>query len=244
MLMYNTLRSITAYMQALTPRISWHTFKTTVHYVSKQITTLLSPPRCAHCALLLACESIFCISCTQKIMPIVSHSIRLSKSYTMTIFAISDYREPIRSLILAKSRSDITASKQLGTLIWMHTPLRNMPIDCLIPIPLHWTRFAHRGYNQADEIAQILAHNASKPVIHAIKRTKRTQFQSKLTHGNRLDNVRDAFTINYDGSYFHNKHIVFVDDLMTTGATLQALAKMIIKHKPASISAVVACRVV
>lgn len=174
----------------------------------------------------------------------MSHKIRLSKSYTMTIFAISDYHEPIRSLILAKSRSDITASKQLGKLILMHTPLQYIPIDCFIPIPLHWTRFAHRGYNQADEIAQILAHNTGKPVIHAIKRTKRTQFQSKLTHGNRLHNVRNAFIVTGDGSYFHNKHIVLVDDLMTTGATLQALAKMIIKYKPASISVAVACRVV
>lgn len=221
-----------------------HHMQKIISYISLQTRMLISPPHCAHCKLLLASYTIFCTTCEQKIAPIVSSTITLSSSYRMTIFAISNYQEPIKSLILAKSRSDLVASKQLGELIWQKTFIRHAHIDCFISIPLHWTRYAYRGYNQADEIAHVLANYTGKPVVHALKRTKKTAFQSSLTHSQRLDNVKKAFTIIGDGSQFYNKHIMLVDDLMTTSATLQSIAKMLIPYKPASINAVVACRVV
>ncbi|MCX5925210.1 MAG: phosphoribosyltransferase family protein [Candidatus Dependentiae bacterium] len=215
-----------------------------LYYGAKQIGNILSPPQCAHCKLLLKEYAVFCTPCEQTITPVVSTTITLSSTYTMKIFAISGYKEPIKSLILAKSRSDRVASQQLGELIWKNIPLKHAEIDYLIPIPLHWTRYAYRGYNQAHEMARIIGRYKNKSVLPVLARKNRTLFQSTLTHAKRLDNVKDAFTIVGDGSQIRDKHILLVDDLMTTSATLQSAAKLLIKYKPASISAVVACRVV
>lgn len=213
---------------------------TTLTYVK----AIIAPPRCSYCSLLLTADTVFCIPCTQKITPIVTSHITLSSRYHMTIYAVSNYREPLKSLILAKNRSDHIASRQLGQLIWERTIIKHAAIDYFIPIPLHWTRFAYRGFNQADEIAHILSQHTGKPILHALKRSKKTVFQASLTHDKRMHNVQHAFTLAIDPSLLHNKHIILVDDLMTTSATLRSVAKMLMPYKPASINAVVACRVV
>ena len=224
-----------------------HLYKTilaTTQSGMQHLRSLLSPPRCANCKLLLPTYAVFCSICEQKITSIISTRITLSSTYCMSVFAVSAYTDPLKALILAKNRSTITASHQLGELIWKQTHIKNIPIDYCIPVPLHWTRFAYRGYNQAEEIAHILAKHLNKPVIHAFKRIKQTDFQAHLTSLQRLANVKDAFALIGDTSLYHNKHILLVDDLMTTSATLRSIAKLLLPHKPASINAVVACRVV
>ncbi len=179
------------------------------------------------------------------IKPIVSTMLPITKRYKIKVLAISGYQEPLKSLILAKGWSNIVASYQLGELIWDQTYVKNMPIDYLVPVPLHWTRFARRGYNQAQEIAQILAQKSGKKVAHLLKRTQRTVQQSKLEQEKRQKNVKGAFALSVNNKKdFYKKHIVLVDDLMTTGATLQAASRELLKLKPASLIAVVACRVV
>jgi len=163
----------------------------------------------------------------------------------MKVFAISDYKEPLRSLILAKGHGDSLASYQLGRLIWQLTYVQQMPCDLLVPIPLHWTRYAWRGFNQADNIAQELSIASDKPVVSLLSRIKRTLPQSQLSQEARQYNVKDIFVLAiHDKHAYEGKHIVLIDDLMTTGATLRAAAKEVMKLKPASVTAVVACRVV
>ncbi len=209
------------------------------------VINLIAPPYCAYCKDFLQADSVFCDVCFKKIMPVVSTNLAITKTKKITVFAVSDYKEPIKPLILAKGWSNIVASKQLGQLIWQLTYFKNIPCDVLVPIPLHWTRFSWRGYNQAEEIAHELSKQSGKPVVQLLKRIKRTAHQSKLTHDKRAQNVKDIFNIaQKDKNKYEGKHIVLVDDLMTTGATLRTAAKELYKLKPASISAVVACRVV
>ncbi len=206
---------------------------------------VIAPPFCAHCKDFLSTRTIFCTECWQKIDPIVSVQIPITKTQSMTVIAVSDYQEPLKSLILAKSWGDIVACNQLGQLIWQMTYFKHMPCDYLIPIPLHWMRFAKRGYNQAEEIAKVLAEQKNVPVATILKRVKNTPFQSSLAHHKRMGNVKEAFALkNGDHAKYHNKHLVLVDDLMTTGSTLAYSAKLLLPFKPASITAVVVCRVV
>ncbi len=205
---------------------------------------IIAPPFCASCKKFLTQRMIFCLECHDSIQPIVSVQLQVTKLHAITVMAIADYQEPLKSLILAKAWHDIIAADQLGQLIWDMTCFKHMPCDYLVPIPLHWMRSIKRGYNQAEEIARVLAHKKNAQVTPILARVKNTPFQSSLAFDKRLGNVKDAFVLkNADREKYQNKHIVLVDDLMTTGSTLASATKILLPLKPASITAVVACRV-
>ena len=207
----------------------------------------VAPPFCSYCKVFIQTRTVFCDYCKSRIVPVASVTMPLTGNYSIKTFAICAYQDPIKKLILAKGWSDICASKNLGQLMWDMTNLKHMPIDYLIPIPLHWTRLAKRGFNQTVEIANEISRKSNMPIANILKRTKRTQFQATLSAGQRGKNVKDAFALqcnNTNASLYAGKHLVLVDDLMTTGSTLQAAARELVKLKPASITAVVACRVV
>lgn len=215
---------------------------TAYHFAMDQI---IAPPFCAHCKNFLKVRSIFCIACTQKIDQVVSVQIPISPSKNMMVMAACAYQEPVKSLIIAKSWGDIIAGQQLGQLVWEYSYFKHVPCDYLIPVPLHWMRQAKRGYNQAEEIAKTLATYKSAQVAPIVMRVRNTPFQSSVAHDHRYTNVKQAFQLKeIDASLYHNKHLVIVDDLMTTGSTLSQVAKTLLPLQPASLTAIVVCRVV
>ena len=204
---------------------------------------VLMPPVCSYCRDFIPERRIFCPTCAMLIVPIVSTKVTITATKTVKVFAISEYKEPLKSLILAKRSSDIVSATQLGQLMWDMTYIRNVTFDCIVPIPLHWSRFAKRGFNQAHEMAKIISRESGKPVVQLIKRVRRTKYQAGLAQDLRTSNVQSAFDLHGDETQFRGKHILLIDDLMTTGSTIKAAAKKLYKVKPASISALVACRV-
>jgi ComF family protein len=207
---------------------------------------LIMPSICAYCKMFLPGIAIFCALCKEKIFPIVSKQIDVTPSFSMTVFAISDYKDPLKKLILAKGWSDSVASYQLGQLLWEYSPaLQQLECDVIVPIPLHWTRYAWRGFNQAHEIARVINKKKNVPIKHLLKRVKKTAFQSTLVSSMRVENVKGAFTLNgADAHNFKDKHILLIDDLMTTGSTLRFAAKTLLALKPKKITVAVICRVI
>jgi ComF family protein len=133
----------------------------------------------------------------------------------------------------------------LGKLTYQLQPLDFIACDYIIPVPLHWRRRMYRGYNQADLIAQAYARNKNVRIIHPAKRIKSTAMQSELSANQRMNNLTDAFEL---GPLWHDclrdKHLLLVDDVLTTGATVSELARVLYKARPASISVIVAARAV
>jgi len=205
---------------------------------------LLCPPFCVHCKIVLVEDTILCFQCRNFIQPIVSTTLALTAKTSVRVFAISSYQDPIKSLILAKIQSQRLASRQLGELIWQLTPLSNLEFDYIVPIPLHWTRYAYRGYNQAEEIAHTLSKKSGKPVVSLLKRNRRTVFQSSLPTDLRNDNVASALSFHskIERNNYSGKRFIIVDDLMTTGSTLRAATKLLMTLHPLTIDAVVAAR--
>lgn len=217
----------------------------TTNFFYSLLQHLVAPPFCTYCKRFLSKNSPLCLQCTALIRPIASATLPITKKYSMTIFAITRYTYPLKSLILAKRWSNIVASTQLGELMWDLTHIRNVPFDCIMPIPLHWTRLSWRGYNQAEEIAHILSTKSEKPILNGLCRIKRTPFQSSIPLIQRKPNLQHAFYVNKKYQpLLHNKHILLVDDLLTTGATLRSAARELIYYKPRHITAIVACRVI
>jgi ComF family protein len=205
---------------------------------------LLSPPICAHCNASLLQRTIFCDRCFATIAPVISLPIRLTKRYVMPVYAVSAYQPPLQKLIVAKRYNMRVAAIELGQLTWQLSGIATKEFDCIIPVPLHWTRYARRWYNQAEVMAQQMSQKSGVPVVSALRRVRATRYQAELDRLVRHENVRGVFSLTQQAEQYRGKRIVLVDDLMTTGATLTQAAKALLALHPASITAVVACRVV
>ncbi len=216
------------------------------HVIVRSLLNMVVPRFCNNCGCWLTERTILCAPCTDVINPVVSKELFITSTASMHVYAVSDYAYPLKSLILAKSHGNRVASMHLGHLLWQMSTISTMDFDIIVPIPLHWTRYAYRGYNQAEVLAQVLARYSKKPVVNLLKRTKRTIFQSKLPLKQRAENVKNVFKMVSvtDHHDYYGKKILLVDDLMTTGSTFKYAARELLALKPASIAGVVACRVV
>ncbi len=115
--------------------------------------------------------------------------------------------------------------------------------DIVVPIPLHWTRYAQRGYNQAKVLATTMAKQYNRPVVCVLKRIKRTKLQARLSKHERQQNLNQAFIIRFrHRSLINDKHIVLVDDLYTTGSTVMNAAKILFDAGARRITVVVGAR--
>lgn len=113
--------------------------------------------------------------------------------------------------------------------------------DILIPVPLHPSREAKRGFNQARLLAEILAESWKAAVSPAIIRIRNTKPQAECDETLRATNPAGAFTLaeSLIPSAFAGKRLAVIDDVATTGATLDACAAAVERLRPASLRAVV-----
>ena len=93
--------------------------------------------------------------------------------------------------------------------------------DFLTPVPSHWSRLLRRGFNPSDIIAGELSKVSGVPVRRVLKRVRKTQYQRNKGISERFENVRDAFDCKLP---LQGKIVILVDDVMTTGATLNECA--------------------
>jgi ComF family protein len=108
--------------------------------------------------------------------------------------------------------------------------------DVIIPVPLHKKREKIRGYNQSQRIAEGLSAKINVPVINGLLlKLKATSSQTKKGRFNRYENLKAAFSIK-DASQLLGKHVLLVDDVVTTGATLEACMLVLLAAGSKSIS--------
>jgi ComF family protein len=109
-------------------------------------------------------------------------------------------------------------------------------IDVIHPVPLHNKKLKKRGYNQSEYIAQGMAEIFKKPVItDAVYRVKAAETQTKKSKYERWENVEGIFKVK-DFYKLENKHVLLVDDVITTGSTIEACAAEILKLNNTKVS--------
>ncbi|MGY6274719.1 double zinc ribbon domain-containing protein [Methylomonas sp. MgM2] len=139
------------------------------------------------------------------------------------------YDDVMRFLITRlKFKRHYKHARLLGSLLANYLAETAELPECMIPIPLHRNRYQQRGFNQSIEIARHVSKRLGIPLeLNSCIRHKDTKHQTELPANQRRKNIRNAFSIIQPINY---RHIAIVDDVMTTGATAEALTQTLKRH--------------
>jgi competence protein ComFC len=113
--------------------------------------------------------------------------------------------------------------------------------DCLVPVPFHPTRLRERGFNQAEALAETLSKRTRLPILRCIERRRYTNTQTRFDRGERMQNLRNAFALRKN-SDVRGKHMVLLDDILTTGSTLHECALVLRAAGAESVRAITVAR--
>lgn len=115
------------------------------------------------------------------------------------------------------------------------------PFDFFIPVPLHTTRQRHREFNQAAELAKLAAVQSGIPMLDGLRRVRNTTTQTHFDRVERMENLRNAFDLRQSADV-RGKHLVLVDDVFTTGSTVDECARVLMRAGAASVRAITVAR--
>jgi ComF family protein len=234
---------------------------TIIRPVVDGVLSILLAPVCAACRRPLTTPSlgIVCSDCWAAIRPIPPPfcpvcgepllswrttgdrcaDCRLKRPHISAGRTVGIYDGPLRSILQAfKYDRRRSLAAPLGRLMQLRGAAMLADADCVVPVPLHWRRRWRRGFNQALDLARQL----DAPVRCLLRRRRNTRTQTDLPADARLHNVRDAFVVSRRAA-ISGLRIVLVDDVSTTGATLEACARVLVAAGAAEVRTLTAARV-
>ncbi len=175
---------------------------------------------CSCCALPMPQSALLCGECLKQ-MPIFERTI-----------SAYEYHKPLSTLILDfKTHHDFYVGKALADLMLRHIQgyyqQYHLPLpDLLVPVPLYWQKQWRRGFNQSLFLAKVMGRQLDIPLFTQTKRKTHQSSQKLLNRKQRLNKMEDSFIVpNASSQPLKGQDIAIIDDVMTTGATAQALSK-------------------
>jgi len=169
---------------------------------------------CIRCAIPLAEESAACGMC-----------LRLPPRYQISYCAF-EYGYPIAEFVRKlKYGHSLSQAQVLGELLanYLHQYHRDAWPECIVPVPLSTQRYRERGFNQSIELGRVLEKHLRIPLrADLLQRTRHTVEQAGLSRRERRKNLRNAFRV---GASRIPKHVALLDDVVTTGSTVNEIAR-------------------
>jgi ComF family protein len=222
-------------------------------FVFKSIIDLFFPKVCAGChSLLLTNETVLCTVCRHEI-PLTQYHLDSNNEAVKKFYGKIDINHASAFLYYNKKgivqelihNLKYKGHQQIGTVLgeWYVEDLKKVipetPFDAIIPVPLHPKKFRKRGYNQVSTFGKALSKGLNIPYEDALLyRKKYAETQSKKDLLGRSENIENIFdVINCEKN--HHKHFLLIDDVLTTGATLEACCRALLKIPGTKIS--IAC---
>lgn len=208
--------------------------------ILRHLETLLMPVHCVFCGTRCASfEPAICTPCMHD-LPWRTDLTTTDKAPLSVIAAPLEYTFPIdAALKLLKFQKRCDYVPPFSELLWRVAAELPADIDALLPMPLHWRRQATRGFNQAFELSRALRKRSGLSLLSGIKRVRATPFQSGLNAADRRHNLRNAFVARQE---IAARHVLIVDDVITTGETCVALAKVALAAGAKKVSALAVAR--
>lgn len=211
---------------------------------------LFFPKVCSGCrSLLLLNETVFCTICRHE-MPLTQYHLNPKNEAVKKFYGKIDVQFASAFLYFNKKgmvqelihNLKYKGHQDIGTVLgnWYTEDLKELqleiPFDAVIPVPLHKRKFKERGYNQVTTFGKAIASGFEIPFAENILiRKLYTKTQSKKNLLGRSENIENIFDVKFSESDY-NKHFLIVDDVLTTGATLEACSKALLKIPGAKIS--------
>ncbi len=222
----------------------------TWYQLSRGLFYLFFPRLCVACSSTLRTgERVLCLSCVTQLPETDYHSLpendtvmRLAGRFPFvqaTSYGYFTHDGLLQHLLhQLKYANNQEVGLYLGSRLG--TALKNtdwaQDIDLIVPVPLHRSRMHERGYNQSLLIAQGMGKMMQKPVrADLLIRNRQTRSQTKKTRAERLKNMEAAFCVPLPDA-ISGKHILLVDDVLTTGATIEACALALLTIKDVRVS--------
>lgn len=202
---------------------------------------ILSPPTCAACDAAVSRRTVFCPGCALTVIELEEDGAHLPHPPRVIAFAAFG-----GAVAVALRRLKFTArpdlGRPLGHLARRAVRSADLCADVVIPVPLHARRLAERGYNQAALIGRAVATELRVPLAaRALVRVRSTARQATLDRSARFENVREAFRVR-DAAAVQGRRVALVDDVLTTGATMDACSLALLDAGAVSVTAVVVAR--
>ena len=207
---------------------------------------LIFPPACPVCnASMREGEQVVCNRCRVE-MPMTGYIGRIDNAMERRLWGLMPFVQasalyfyiegsPYRRIIHAfKYSSKWRLARDMGE--WLGGEMARSRafdgVDLIVPVPLHPLRRMWRGYNQSEYLAEGVAKVLGRPIdIRSLRRTHYTTSQTRRAKNQRWENVHGRFAMRR-GASFAGRHVLLVDDVFTTGATLCACAEAILRETP------------
>lgn len=227
----------------------------------KKALDILYPPRCALCHGILVSKGAFvCEKCAVKAKPVgeprckkcgkplesevleyCGDCMRREVAFDEGI-GIFPYDSMMQeSMVYLKYHGRAEYAGYFGHMMWKYgkTAIKRWNIECIVPIPVHYGRLCKRGYNQAALLAEVLGGLSGLPVRQdLLLRRRMTAAQKNLNPSQRRKNLRDAFYVPGKAGY---RRILLVDDIYTTGSTMEAATRRLKEAGAEKIYYITAC---
>ncbi len=221
--------------------------KNQLHVFGNALLDIFYPNQCQICAIDLTLnEKHVCLSCSYDLPYIVQNKNELQQLEKLfwgrvdveNVFSLLNYQKGNQTqkiLHQLKYQGKTKLGNYFGEVLGSVIP-QNLEIDAILPIPLHPKKEKIRGFNQSKLIADGIGKEISAPVnIKWLKRNSFNDSQTKFTKYDRWDNVRKIFSIT-NPSKLKGKHVLLVDDVLTTGATIESCVAELLKIENCSVS--------